>query len=215
MRRTLKRKGGSLIAKGDSARVYYPAIPCKDGRDMKPYVSRVLKTHVINDSSELVSRNIPLITKLKEIDPTQKYFLYPESCQPGKLTKENIKDGITKQKALYSEFLKKGNESLTEYLKSNVLTEKQKKHMKKGINLLHKNKIVHGDLHSCNFIFLDGLPRIIDFSKHVLNSSKQLIEKEKEYVKQVFPEFDLKKDNNIQKIYDLHEEIKQLKLLTV
>jgi len=175
---------------------------------MTEYVSRVLKTHAIKNSSELASRNIPLMTLLKEIDPTQKYFLYPESCEPGKLLKENKKDGITKEKAIYSEFLKKGNQTLVEYLKQNILTETQKKHIKKSINLLHKHKIVHGDLHGYNFIFLDGLPRIIDFSKHVLNSSKQLIKKEKEYVNDVFPEFDLKKNNNSQKLHDLYNEIK-------
>jgi hypothetical protein len=212
-RTTKKRKGGSQIARGESSRIYYPAIPCKDGRDMSSYVSRVLKTHVYNDSSELVSRNIPLITKLKEIDPKQKYLLYPESCEIGKLTKENLNDGITEEKAKYSEFLKKGTQTLLKFNKSNTLTEKQEKHLKKSINLLHKHNIVHGDLHNQNFIFLeDNLPRLIDFSKSIINSTKELLQKEKDYIKQVFPNFDLMKNNNREKLYELHKELQNGKL---
>lgn len=205
--KTKKRKGGSLLARGESSRIYYPAIPCKDGRDMSSYVSRVLKTHVHNNPSELVSHNIPLITKLKDIDPKQKYFLYPESCEIGELTKENLNDGITKEKAEYSEFLKKATKTLLKFNKSNTLTEKQKKHLKKSINLLHKHNIVHGDLHNQNIMFLDDLPRLIDFSKSIINSSKELIQKEKEYIKQVFPNFDLMKKNNREKLYELHKEL--------
>ena len=205
--KTKKRKGGSLLARGESSRIFYPAIPCKDGRDMSSYVSRVLKTHVHNNPSELVSHNIPLITKLKDIDPKQKYFLYPESCEIGELTKENLNDGITKEKAEYSEFLKKATKTLLKFNKSNTLTEKQKKHLKKSINLLHKHNIVHGDLHNQNIMFLDDLPRLIDFSKSIINSSKELIQKEKEYVKHVFPDFDLMKKNNREKLYELHKEL--------
>jgi serine/threonine protein kinase len=206
--KTKKRKGGSQIARGESSRIFSPAIPCKDGRDMSSYVSRVIKTHSRHNPSELVSRNLPLITKLKDIDPNQKYFLYPESCEIGELTDENLKDGITKEKAEFSEFLKKATKTLLKFNKTNTLTEKQKKHLKKSINLLHKHNIVHGDLHNQNIMFLeDDLPRLIDFSKSIINSSKELIQKEKDYIKQVFPNFDLMKKNNREKLEELHEEL--------
>jgi hypothetical protein len=37
-----RRRGGKMLSKGKTAKVIYPAIPCKDGRDMTNYVSRVL-----------------------------------------------------------------------------------------------------------------------------------------------------------------------------
>jgi hypothetical protein len=53
----------------------------------------------------------------------------------------------------------------------------------------------------------DDLPRLIDFSKSIINSSKELIQKEKDYIKQVFPNFDLMKKNNREKLEELHEEL--------
>ena len=55
----------------------------------------------------------------------------------------------------------------------------------KSINLLHKHNIVHGDLHNQNIMFLDDLPRLIDFSKSIINSTKELLQKEKDYIKWV------------------------------
>lgn len=43
--RTRKREGGI-------ARVIYPAIPCKDGRSMKKYTSRVVTKQILNQSTE-------------------------------------------------------------------------------------------------------------------------------------------------------------------
>jgi hypothetical protein len=95
--KTLKRKrGGMILGEGKSARVIYPSIPCKDGRDMKKYTSRVLiKSRRAKPERDLISNNNALIKKLMLIDPSQKYFIYPEQCEAGDLLDENIDDGVT------------------------------------------------------------------------------------------------------------------------
>ena len=57
------RKGGKVLAKGYFAKVIDPAIPCKDGRDMSKYVSRV---SMREREEDIVSKNHKkLIKKLK------------------------------------------------------------------------------------------------------------------------------------------------------
>ena len=65
-------------------------------------------------------------------------------------------------------------------------------HLKKAVELLHKNGITHNDLHGRNFIISaeDDLPRIIDFESAILNSSDKKIEEEKTYFEDAFPFLD-------------------------
>jgi len=108
LRRTRKRRGGKIIGEGASAFVVDPPIQCKDGRDMTKYVTRVSKRPNV---TELISKSHKhLIEKLKEIDPSQKYFYYPEYCEPGALSQDNKVDGITYTNKKYSELLLKGSE---------------------------------------------------------------------------------------------------------
>jgi serine/threonine protein kinase len=190
--KTLKRKrGGRILGEGKSARVIHPAIPCKDARNMKKYTSRLLinhKTKRAKPERDLISNNKRLIEKLSKIDPSQKYFIYPEQCEVGDLLEENIADGATEENKRYSEFMKMGGETWKSFYKHSKPSSKQKKHLKDGIELLHSNGIVHGDI-SVNNIVLghDDLPRIIDFGSAVYDSPSDIIQDEKTFFDMVFP----------------------------
>ena len=209
MRRTKKRRGGKIIGDGYSTFVIDPAIPCKDDRNMSKYVSRVSKRGLTGD---LVSKNHKkLIEKLKEIDPSQKYFYYSEYCEPGALTQENKLDGITYSNKKFSEIVLKGSElwnpesnqtrSWQGFFKGKAKgkkipmtpkTEAQLDHLKKAVDLLHKNGIVHHDLYARNVVMSpeDGLPRLIDFGESILNATDTQIEKEKVLFEDRFPSLD-------------------------
>lgn len=176
-----RKKGGEIIASGKSAKVIYPAIPCKDGRDMTNYVSRV-----INDDrmiSFLAYLNKKLMQKLKEIDPEQKYFLYPDHCEPGELLESNKEDGVTETSKIRSEFILKGKQSLKKFNKD-LLSAKQKTHILNGFELLNKNKILHGDIQRGNIIIgPDDLPRFIDFDRAVVDAPENILKLEKRFLK--------------------------------
>jgi serine/threonine protein kinase len=202
------RRGGKILAQGASSIILDPPIPCKDGRDMSKYVSRVSKREQYED---LVSKDHPrLIKKLKEIDPDQKYFYYPEYCTPGNLTEDNKLDGVTYKNKKYSEIVLKGSEewnpitnkarSWVGFLKRKARgkklpmtakTQEQIDHLAKAIKLLHDNGIVHGDLHGRNVIIADdGLPRIIDFEYSIVDAKEKHIEMEKARVEDTWPSLD-------------------------
>lgn len=93
-RRTVKknRKGGAVLGDGIHGHVIYPGILCK-GKDPTTYVTKVLPEGEMNqDYDEKKMKDISAI--LKQIDPEQKYFIYPDFCDTeiGPLTKENEKD---------------------------------------------------------------------------------------------------------------------------
>jgi serine/threonine protein kinase len=170
-----------MLSKGKTAKVIYPAIPCKDGRDMTNYVSRVLD----NDRSLqfLAHHKKELIEKLKKIDPEQKYFIYPEYCEPGGLLESNREDGVTDENKHRSEIMVKAT-PLHKGEKFNT------KHILKAIKLLHSNKILHGDIHSGNIVLgTDNLPRLIDFDNGIVDAPPELIELEKKYVRTISPSF--------------------------
>ena len=149
------------------------------------YVARISKTKNINN---LITKSYPeLITLLHKIDPKQKYFYYPEPCTITSLTDENKQDGITK----FVEIVKKGNDKWFDWRnpdKWNEPTKKQLNHLRKAIALLHKNKIVHGDLHGDNIVHgADGLPRIIDFTEAVTDSPDNYIQQEEDFVSRGWP----------------------------
>jgi len=97
------RRGGKIIAQGYFTSIMDPPIQCKDGRDMSKYVTRISKRERKED---IVSKDhAKLIRKLKEIDPTQKYFYYPEYCEPGVLSEDNKRDGATYKNKKYSEIV--------------------------------------------------------------------------------------------------------------
>jgi tRNA A-37 threonylcarbamoyl transferase component Bud32 len=70
--------------------------------------------------------------------------------------------------------------------------EAQIDHIRKAVDLLHKNGIVHGDLYGRNVVISpeDELPRIIDFGDSILNASDSQIEKEKNSVEDSLPSLD-------------------------
>lgn len=214
MAKTRKRKGGKIIGEGAFAVIIDPAIPCKDGRDMSKYVSRVSKR--ANDA-DLVSKDHPkLIEKLRKIDPDQKYFFYPDHCVTGKLTQQNLADGITYKMKSHSEFLLRGTGVWNDMVAENTTrtwsdffrgkavgkakgwdAQSQEKidHLEKAFELLHENRITHNDVHGYNVVIAeDDLPRIIDFSFAVVNSSNSRIENEKEHLEFIWPSLDARLD---------------------
>lgn len=203
------RRGGKILGEGKFSFVVDPAVPCKDGRNMTKYVSRVSKRMKWDD---IASKDHPkLMKKLKEIDPDQKYFYYPQYCEPGPMLKENKLDGVNYENKKYSEIILKGNDvwnpqgrknrSWQGFLKGkkmgrkvefNGRTNEQLEHLKKAIDLLHDNDIVHHDLHGQNVIIADdGLPRIIDFGFAAVDSPQSAIELEKAYIDFAWPSLDV------------------------
>jgi serine/threonine protein kinase len=189
--KTLKRKrGGKILGEGCYARVIYPAIPCKDGRDMKKYTSRVLnfRTKRRKPERDLISNNKTLLQRLSKIDPSQKYFIYPQQCEVGDLLEENIADGVTEYNKNYSEFMVIGVETWQNFYKHSRPSSKQKKHLKDGFELLHSNGIIHGDLSDTNVIIGDdNLPRIIDFAVSVYDTPVESLQGEKTFLESIFP----------------------------
>jgi len=203
------RRGGKILAQGHSALILDPPIQCKDGRDMSKYVTRLSKRGLKED---IVSRNHPrLIRRLKEIDPDQRYFYYPEHCEPGILSDANKIDGATYKNKKNSEIVLKGSEvwnpmvnktrSWTGFLKGKVRgkklpmtakTQEQLDHLDRAIKLLHERGIVHGDIKGNNVVIAsDNMPRIIDFEFAIVDAKESDIEKEKAYVEDSWPSLDL------------------------
>lgn len=186
-----RKRGGRILGEGAFSIVIYPAIPCKDGRDMTTKVSRVIKRtrrDVRNLEMNLMEHNEPLLSALKKIDPDQKYFFYGEPCELGELLPENKEDGIEDSDKQFSEILEKGGLTLRNYIKHHPLTKTQIKHIVTGINKLHKNGIIHGDVYSRNIVIGDDdMPRIIDFGHALIGANNVIINMEKKHIKRLFP----------------------------
>uniref|UniRef100_A0A6C0F238 non-specific serine/threonine protein kinase n=1 Tax=viral metagenome TaxID=1070528 RepID=A0A6C0F238_9ZZZZ len=191
MKTSKRKRGGRILGEGKSARVIHPAIPCKDGRDMKKYTSRVLiKSRRTKPERDLISNNKILIQKLSKIDPSQRYFIYPEQCELGDMLEENITDGVTEDNKHYSEFMRTAGETWKSFYKHSKPSSKQKNHLKQAIELLHSNSIIHGDLTGNNIVIgSDGLPRLIDFGNSVYDAPEDFIDAEARVVLLVFPTF--------------------------
>jgi tRNA A-37 threonylcarbamoyl transferase component Bud32 len=182
------RRGGKRIGHGSEAFLVKPPIPCKgESGPRDGHVTRVPNPEYVDGiSPDLWKPNPKIIEKLKEIDPDQSYFYYQLECDPGELTDENKKDGITDELKPYSqlfvyapggtwvdpkyrprnwlEWLDGRNEQVL--VSKATRTDKQKEHLTKAVKLLHDNGIHHGDLHQGNVVIAeDGLPRIIDFDR--------------------------------------------------
>jgi len=202
------RKGGKVLAQGYYAAVIDPAIPCKDGRDMSKYISRISRREREED---IVSKNHKkLIKRLKEIDPDQKHFYYPEYCEPGVMLEENKRDGVTYKNKKYSELVLRGTDEWNPLIRKDrswigflrgkktgrkvpgpSRTKEQETYLLQSIKLLHDNDIVHGDLHGRNVIIADdGMPRIIDFGSSIVDAKKSEIDSEKEYIEDSWPYLD-------------------------
>jgi serine/threonine protein kinase len=192
MRRTVrhrKHRGGKIIGEGATSYVIDPPPACKNRSDESKYVARLSKVKTLRNK---LTRSYPtLIQRLRKIDPKQKYFYYPEPCDVETLTEENKKDGITEQNKKYIELIRKGKEKWFDWRNPDAWrnpSQEQIQHLRKAIDLLHKNKIVHGDLHGDNVIYgEDDMPRIIDFSESVHNAPKDYIEQEEEFVQRGWP----------------------------
>ena len=192
MRRTLrqrKRRGGAVIGEGATAFAIDPPPACKNKTTLKNYIARVSKIRTVKN---ILTKSYPaLIRLLKKIDPTQKYFYYPEPCNVKSLTDENKRDGITDKTKRYLEIVKKGKEKWFDWRNPEQWrnpTEEQLSHLRKAIDLLHSNKISHGDLHGDNIIYGDDdLPRIIDFSESVHDAPEDYLQQEKEFIERGWP----------------------------
>jgi RIO-like serine/threonine protein kinase len=210
--RTRKNKvGGRILGEGRSGIVVYPAIPCKDGRNMTRYVSRIVgkrKHKRTNPNVDLVSNNKQLVSKLKKIDPKQKYMLYPLVCEAGELLQENIQDGVKKHTR--SELYLKGGITWETYLLTEKPTEKQLAHILKAFAKLHEAKITHGDVRADNIVLgNDKLPRLIDFGSAIYDSPPELIEREQMLIKELSPSFgyDIVTNPRVTELRRMHRDV--------
>lgn len=171
-----KRKGGKKLGEGKYGFVVHPAIACEvDG-----YVSKVFKSKEEFDKA----KTNPVYAKLKEIDPDQTRFLYPEFCDmPGELTEENKQDGVTEENRQWSYLMKKGGvTTLYDYLQNTnkYVTKETVKFMLgplrdvfESVKILHENNILHDDLHTKNILVTtEGKFQIIDFDRSFLLTDK-------------------------------------------
>jgi serine/threonine protein kinase len=63
-------------------------------------------------------------------------------------------------------------------------------HLTEAVELLHKNKIAHNDLHPDNVIIAkDNLPRIIDFGEATINPSKRVLDNEMRSIKNLYSNY--------------------------
>lgn len=109
------RKGGKKLGEGNNGFVVDPAIPC-EGKDITEYVSKVFKKR--EDFEKAKASLLLIVAKLKEIDPEQTEFLYPEFCDTvGVLTLQNKEDGVTEENKHWSHLMKRGGETLAHYIK--------------------------------------------------------------------------------------------------
>ena len=97
-RKTRKRRGGVKLGEGGFGRVYAPGMLCKGTP------AEVTKVFDIDGENEMTHegalntiKKLKVISaKLKEIDPNQDFFLYPEFCdEEPTLSDENKKDRLT------------------------------------------------------------------------------------------------------------------------
>lgn len=194
MGRTLRRKkrrGGAVIGEGATAVAIDPPPACKN-KNTANYIARLSKRKTMKN---ILTKSYPALLKvLKKIDPNQKYFYYPEPCNVKSLTDENKKDGITNKTKKYVEIIRKGKEKWFDWRITDperTPTEEQLSHLRKAIDLLHSNKIAHGDLHGENVIYGDDdLPRIIDFSDSVHDAPDDYIQQEAEFIERGWPTLD-------------------------
>ena len=113
-RKTRKRKGGVKLGEGGFGRVYAPGMLCKG---TPAEVTKVFDLTSGNmDDQEVMDtiRKLKVISaKLKEIDPNQDFFLYPDFCdEEPELSAENKKDGLTVYDIAISYNMKRADKTL-------------------------------------------------------------------------------------------------------
>lgn len=181
-KRKQTRRGGKKLGEGKYGIVITPPVTCV-GKDMSGYVSKVFKTKEEFDKA----KTNPVYAKLKEIDPDQIRFLYPEVCDsPGQLTNENINDGVTEENKSWSYLMKKGGERTLYDALQNInkyVTKETVKFMVgplrevfESVKILHANNILHDDLHTKNILVTaEGKFQIIDFDRSFLLTDKDKV----------------------------------------
>lgn len=118
-----RMKGGKVIGQGQYGFIVSPAIPCK-GINTTRKVSKVFKPkNQITPSKHKYYMNFknirtslePVLERLNEIDPDQNLFLYPTFCEePGELSDELLKNGVTETTKYSSYLLNYGGRSYSD-----------------------------------------------------------------------------------------------------
>lgn len=116
-RRRTRRRKNRRIGEGQFGYVVSPAIPCV-GRNVSRKVSKVFKKQGnLHKNFQAKYKNfatrrtqlVPVIEKLRVLDPEQTHFLYPEFCDtPGELTNELRADGVTNESKQESYLMTRG-----------------------------------------------------------------------------------------------------------
>ena len=178
MERVIKMKGGRIINSGQYGAVIYPGIPCNGKTD---HASKVF----FNQEEEVRENDEFLLSKLKEIDPLQKRFIYvtsKEKCSEvnsadySEETKNDLqKLRISVQKSSQLNYV---NMPFLNHVHGvSTLTQPQYNYLNESLDILHSAQISHGDIHAGNILVgKDEIPRIIDFgswSKSFPSEDKQ------------------------------------------
>lgn len=112
-----RRRKNRRIGEGQFGYVISPAIPCI-GRNVSRKVSKLFKKqenlhkNFKSKYKNFATRRVrlqPVIEKLRELDPDQTHFLYPEFCDtPGELTNELRANGVTNESKHESYLMSRG-----------------------------------------------------------------------------------------------------------
>lgn len=172
-----RQKGGDIVGEGSFGCVVSPNLKCPSHMGVSDNkLSKLIK------NVETFEEEVRGVTLIKPVDPTMKYILYPiDYCKLDKkinydtwlgcvkCAHQDIKNCEDKNGTLnFNIIMKNGGNDLLKLnkIQENLLKQnfmKYYNYLKKGIELFHKNKIIHRDIKPDNIVLNNnGDIRFID-----------------------------------------------------
>jgi len=180
-------RGGAVIGSGTSGYVISPALPCFTLEDDISTMS----SKIIFFGNSKNETGDELLRRLREIDPSQKMFIYSlgpctNSFVIQSLNEENkkdikylqsrnvLKEGITKTDQIQFFNMKKASvinwKSILQNSGIVAIKKMLDPTLKTYLQLLHDNGIVHNDVKEDNIMMgLEGTLRLVDFGQSQMN----------------------------------------------
>lgn len=163
----------TTIGSGSYGTVFAPPINMNNNTDN--FVGKVLLT----DNHRDITQEWDASECLREIDPDNKYFIYPlqktqlSIQEYNKYAKKQLKY-IEPSKQLTQFIMKNGGQSIRCIAKKTNLSFTSivqcVLEIAQCIKLLQKNKLIHQDIHPGNIVRKDGRHRLIDFGMMITSS---------------------------------------------